>query len=112
MHSATFVSGLAPFLERIGTRSQDSINEGSFAEKVTCFSINVRGFSTKCRRSLVVKVQPVRPVRSGLSAAASAADCLALKSIDSGLVVCVSGPSAMPTVLCYILLKRGRSDRS
>nr|XP_046267275.1 PR domain zinc finger protein 15 isoform X2 [Scatophagus argus] len=34
MHSARFASGLAPFLERIGTRSQDSINEGSFAEKV------------------------------------------------------------------------------
>ncbi|XP_060911911.1 PR domain zinc finger protein 15 [Labrus mixtus] len=34
MHLAWFVSGPAPFLERIGTRSQDSINEGSFAEKV------------------------------------------------------------------------------
>ncbi|XP_061607332.1 PR domain zinc finger protein 15 isoform X2 [Phyllopteryx taeniolatus] len=29
-----FISGPAPFLERIGTRSQDSINEASFAEKV------------------------------------------------------------------------------
>ncbi|KAK2828836.1 hypothetical protein Q5P01_019870 [Channa striata] len=34
MHSPRLVSGPAPFLERIGTRSQDSINEGSFAEKV------------------------------------------------------------------------------
>ncbi|XP_040038684.2 PR domain zinc finger protein 15 isoform X1 [Gasterosteus aculeatus] len=34
MPSARLVSGLAPFLERIGTRSQDSLNEGSFAEKV------------------------------------------------------------------------------
>uniref|UniRef100_A0A3Q1GWF4 PR/SET domain 15 n=1 Tax=Acanthochromis polyacanthus TaxID=80966 RepID=A0A3Q1GWF4_9TELE len=34
MHRARLVSGPAPFLERIGTRSQDSINEGSFAEKV------------------------------------------------------------------------------
>ncbi|KAK9536124.1 hypothetical protein VZT92_005934 [Zoarces viviparus] len=34
MHSARLVSGPAPFLERIGTRSQDSLNEGSFAEKV------------------------------------------------------------------------------
>ncbi|XP_074529150.1 PR domain zinc finger protein 15 isoform X2 [Halichoeres trimaculatus] len=34
MHLAGLVSGPAPFLERIGTRSQDSINEGSFAEKV------------------------------------------------------------------------------
>ncbi|XP_030292763.1 PR domain zinc finger protein 15 isoform X1 [Sparus aurata] len=34
MHSARIVSGLAPFLERIGTRSQDSINEGSSANKV------------------------------------------------------------------------------
>ena len=112
MHSARIVSGLAPFLERIGTRSQDSINEGSSAEKVTCFPINVRTFSTKWRRSSVVEVQPVRPPRSGFSGAASAAGCLPLKSTDSGLVVCVSGPSAMPTVLCYILLKRSRSDRS
>ncbi|KAK2879820.1 PR domain zinc finger protein 15 isoform X2 [Channa argus] len=34
MHSTRLVSGPAPFLERIGTWSQDSINEGSFAEKV------------------------------------------------------------------------------
>ncbi|KAM4544933.1 PR domain zinc finger protein 15 isoform 3-T3 [Odontesthes bonariensis] len=34
MHSARRASGLAPFLERIGTRSQDSLNEGCFAEKV------------------------------------------------------------------------------
>ncbi|XP_034540374.1 PR domain zinc finger protein 15 isoform X2 [Notolabrus celidotus] len=34
MHLACLVSGPAPFLERIGTRSQDSINEGSFAGKV------------------------------------------------------------------------------
>ncbi|KAM7374815.1 hypothetical protein PAMP_007452 [Pampus punctatissimus] len=34
MHLSRLVSGPAPFLERIGTRSQDSINEGSFAEKV------------------------------------------------------------------------------
>ncbi|XP_053187405.1 PR domain zinc finger protein 15 isoform X1 [Scomber japonicus] len=34
MHSARLVSGPAPFLERIGTRSQDSTNEVSFAEKV------------------------------------------------------------------------------
>lgn len=33
MHSAAFASGLAPFLERIGTRSQDWINEGSFAKR-------------------------------------------------------------------------------
>lgn len=42
MHSAHFASGLALFLERIGTRSQDWINEGSFAQKVTRFSVNVR----------------------------------------------------------------------
>ncbi|KAM6911820.1 PR domain zinc finger protein 15 [Lycodopsis pacificus] len=34
MHPARLVSGPAPFLERIGTRSQDSLNEGYFAEKV------------------------------------------------------------------------------
>ncbi|XP_056910995.1 PR domain zinc finger protein 15 [Takifugu flavidus] len=34
MHSGHIASGLAPFLERIGTRSQDSINEGSITEKV------------------------------------------------------------------------------
>ncbi|XP_068187461.1 PR domain zinc finger protein 15 [Antennarius striatus] len=33
MHRARSASVLAPFLERIGTRSQDSINEGSSAEK-------------------------------------------------------------------------------
>lgn len=87
MHRAPFVSGPAPFLERIGTRSQDSINEGSFAGKVTCFPINVHRFPTKWRRSLVVKVQLVGSVRSGSSRAASTAGCLALKSIDSGLVL-------------------------
>ncbi|KAK5859235.1 hypothetical protein PBY51_003316 [Eleginops maclovinus] len=34
MHSANFISGPAPFLERIGTRSQDSLNEESSAGKV------------------------------------------------------------------------------
>ncbi|MEQ2254319.1 hypothetical protein ILYODFUR_002553 [Ilyodon furcidens] len=34
MQWARLASGPAPFLERIGTRSQDSINEGCFAEKV------------------------------------------------------------------------------
>ncbi|KAM9728172.1 PR domain zinc finger protein 15 isoform 3-T3 [Menidia menidia] len=33
MHWLQSASGPAPFLERIGTRSQDSINEGCFAEK-------------------------------------------------------------------------------
>lgn len=111
MHSARFASGLAPSLERIGTRSQDSINEGSFAEKVTCFPTNMQRLSSNWRCRLVVKVQPVCPIRSACPSAASAAVSLALKSIDSGLVVRVSGPSAMPTVLCYILLKRSRSER-
>ncbi|KAM3869108.1 PR domain zinc finger protein 15 [Diretmus argenteus] len=34
MHSARLVSGPAPFLERIGTRSQDPINDWSFAKEV------------------------------------------------------------------------------
>ncbi|XP_056298331.1 PR domain zinc finger protein 15 isoform X2 [Pseudoliparis swirei] len=34
MHWAHLISGPAPFLERIGTRSQDSLNEGYFTEKV------------------------------------------------------------------------------
>ncbi|KAM9847019.1 PR domain zinc finger protein 15 [Aulostomus maculatus] len=38
MQLARLVSVPAPFLERIGTRSQDSINEGSFTEKVTIMS--------------------------------------------------------------------------
>lgn len=38
MHLWCIASGLAPFLERIGTRSQDSINEGLITEKVTRFS--------------------------------------------------------------------------
>lgn len=67
VHSARLVSGPAPFLERIGTRSQDSLNEGSFAEKVTCFPINTHCFSTKWRCSLAVKVQRVCPVRSGFA---------------------------------------------
>lgn len=47
MHSGHIASGLAPFLERIGTRSQDSINEGSFTEKVTRFTANLQQLSVK-----------------------------------------------------------------
>lgn len=112
MHPARLVSGPAPFLERIGTRSQDSINEGSFAEKVTCFPTDVRRFSTKWRRSFVAGVQTFRPVRREVPYTACAAACMALLNIDSGLGVCVSGPSAIPTVLCYILVNRSRADRS
>lgn len=57
MHSARLVSGPAPFLERIGTRSQDSTNEVSFAEKVTRFHTNIHLVSTNSLRSLVEKVQ-------------------------------------------------------
>lgn len=112
MHSARFVSGLAPFLERIGTRSQDSINEVSIAEKVTRFTSILNRFSTEWPRRYAVKVQSLCPVCSGFSGAVSATDYSSPKCIDSGLVLRVSGPSAMPTVLCYILLKRSRSDRS
>lgn len=83
-----------------------------FAEKVTCFPTNTRRLSTKWRRSLVVKVQLIRPVRSEFTRNASTTHWRPLNRIDSGLGVCVSGPSAMPTVLCYILAKSSRSDRS
>lgn len=107
MHSAHFASGLALFLERIGTRSQDWINEGSFAQKVTCFSVNVRQLTRNWRRSVVVGMQPDRPASTRSSSASPAPSSLAPKTVDSGRVVCVSGPSAMPTVLCYNFLKRG-----
>lgn len=45
MHLWRFASGLAPFLERIGTRSQDSINEGLITEKVTRFPKNFHQLS-------------------------------------------------------------------
>lgn len=47
MHSLHIASGLAPFLERIGTRSQDSINEGSITEKVTRYTANLQQISKK-----------------------------------------------------------------
>lgn len=45
MHLWRIASGLAPFLERIGTRSQDSINERLITEKVTRFPTNVHQLS-------------------------------------------------------------------
>lgn len=45
MHLWRIASGLAPFLERIGTRSQDSINERLITEKVTRFPTNLHQLS-------------------------------------------------------------------
>lgn len=52
-------------------------------------------------------MQADRPASTRSSPAPSAASSLAPKTVESGRVVCVSGPSAMPTVLCYNFLKRG-----
>ncbi|MEQ2193448.1 hypothetical protein XENOCAPTIV_028334, partial [Xenoophorus captivus] len=109
MQWARLASGPAPFLERIGTRSQDSINEGCFAEKVTCFLTNFLWFPAKWRRSLLVKMQPAFPGRSELLCAACTALRPALKSTDSGLLVFVSDPAAMPTVL-YVIPSTGCED--
>lgn len=57
MHRALGASGPAQFLERIGTWSQDSLNEGCFTEKVRCFFTVLLGFR--------VRVCPLCPGRPG-----------------------------------------------